>query len=88
MAIRRSNTVTLRQLYGSSVTQLGTAAQTVTPGVWYRLRMEVVGNQMRAFVNGKLLIETTVEPSEWGGRFGLLTYRAQADFDDIRVVTP
>ena len=72
----------------AGVTQLGSAVQNVTPGVWYRLRMEMVGNQLRAFVNGRLVIETTVDASEWGGKFGLLTYRAQADFDDIRVVTP
>ena len=87
LAIRRSNTVTLRTVYGG-VTQLGSAVQNVTPGVWYRLRMEVVGNQLRAFVNGRLVIETTIEASEYGGKFGLLTYRAQADFDDIRVVAP
>jgi hypothetical protein len=87
LAIRRSNTVTLRTVYGG-VTQLGSAVQNVTPGVWYRVRMELVGNQLRAFVNGRLVIETTIDASEWGGRFGLLTYRAQADFDDIRVVTP
>jgi hypothetical protein len=88
LAIRRSNTVTLRTKYGDGVTQLGTALQNVTPGVWYRLRMEVVGSQLRAFVNGRLVLETTVPAGEWGGKFGLLTYHAQADFDDIRVVTP
>jgi hypothetical protein len=88
IAIRRSNTVTLRTAYGDSVTQLGSAVQTVTPGLWYRLRMELVGTQLRAFVNDRLVIETTIQASEWGGKFGLLTYHAQADFDDIRVVTP
>jgi hypothetical protein len=88
VALRRSNTVTLRTKYGDALTQLGAAVQTVTPGVWYRLRMELVGNQLRAFVNGRLLIETTLAASEWGGKFGLLTYHTQADFDDIRVVTP
>lgn len=88
LAIRRSNTATLRNKYGNGLTQLGSVVQTVTPGVWYRLRMELVGNQLRAFVNGRLIIETTLPASEWGGKFSLLTYHAQADFDDIRVVTP
>ena len=88
MAIRSSNKVTLRTAYGGHITQLGTAVQNVRPGVWYRLRMELVGNQLRAFVNGRLVIETTMTAAEWGGKFGLLTYHAQADFDDIRVVTP
>jgi hypothetical protein len=88
LSFRRSNTVTLRTRYGNTLTQRGAAVQTVTPGVWYRLRMELVGNQLRAFVNGRLVIETTMDASEWGGKFGLLTYHAQADFDDIRVVTP
>lgn len=88
VAMRRSNTVTLRTVYGNGITQLGSAVQTISPGVWYRLRMELVGNQLRAFVNGRLVLETTVGASEWGGKIGLLTYHAQADFDDIRVVTP
>ena len=59
----------------------------VTPGTWYRLRLDAVGSRVRGYVNGRLLIEAT-DPQPTSGRQGLMTYRAAADFDDYRAIRP
>ena len=87
LALRRSNTITLRKADGTSVTQLGQVPFTVTPGTWYRLRLETVGNRVRGYVNGRLVIEAT-DNAPTAGQAGVITYRTQADFDDFNAVVP
>jgi hypothetical protein len=87
MTLRRSNTVTLRKLRNGSIVQLASAALTVTPDTWYRLRLEAVGPSLRAYVNGRMVLEAT-DPEPSIGRVGLLGYRTAADYDDIRAVVP
>jgi hypothetical protein len=87
LALRRSNTITLRKADGTVVTQLGQVPFTVTPGTWYRLRLETVGNRVRGYVNGRLVIEAT-DNAPTAGQAGVITYRTQADFDDFNAVVP
>jgi hypothetical protein len=87
MSLRRSNTVTLRKLQNGTITALGSAVLTVTPNAWYTLRLEAVGPKLRAYVNGRLMIEAT-DPQPEIGRVGLVGYRAAADYDDFRAVIP
>ena len=87
VSLRRSNTVTLRKLQNGSIIQLGSAVLTVTPNTWYTVRLEAVGSRLRAYVNGRLVLEAT-DPQPTIGRVGLVGYRAAADYDDIRAVIP
>lgn len=87
VSLRRSNTLTLRKLVNGNIVQLGSAAHTVSPGIWYDVRLETVGSQLRAYVNGKLILEST-DPAPISGRIGLVGYRTSADYDDIRAVVP
>jgi hypothetical protein len=87
VSLRRSNTVTLRKLVNGSIVQLGSAVLTVTPNTWYTVRLEAVGSRLRAYVNGRLVLEAT-DPQPMIGRVGLVSYRTAADFDDIRAVVP
>ena len=82
-----SNTVTLRKVENGNIIQLGSAVLTVTPNTWYTVRLEAVGSRLRAYVNGRLVLEGT-DPQPEIGRVGLVTYRAAADYDDIRAVVP
>jgi hypothetical protein len=87
MSLRRSNTLTLRKVVDGSIVQLGSAPVTVAPNSWYSLRLEAVGSQLRAYVNGRQVLEATdSQPSN--GRVGLVTFRTAADYDDIRAVAP
>lgn len=87
LSMRRSNLLTLRRLDGTQITQLGAVSQTVTPDRWYKLRLEHVGTKLRAYVDGKLRIETDVG-SLGGGQVGLLGYAAATDYDDFVAVRP
>ena len=85
LALRRSNTVTLRKVTNAGVQEFGAAAFNVTPGAWYHLRLEAVGNRLRGYVNGRLVIEA-IDEQPLSGQAGLLAYRTQADFDDFKAV--
>lgn len=87
LSLRRSNTLTLRKVVNGSIQQLASAPLTVSPDAWYTLRLEAVGSQLRAYLNGALVLEASdSQPS--GGRVGLVTFRAAADYDYLRAVTP
>jgi hypothetical protein len=88
LSLRRSNTVTLRKVTNAGqITQLGAAVFNVTPGAWYRLRLETVGTRVRGYINGQLVVEG-VDNQPFGGTPGMVTYHAQADFDDFRATVP
>jgi hypothetical protein len=87
LSLRRSNTLTLRKLVNGQIQELGGAALGITPGSWYRLRLDAVGDRLRAFVNGRLVLEA-VDPTPAAGQVGLVTHRTQADFDDFLAVRP
>ena len=59
----------------------------MTPNAWYTLRLEAVGPKLRAYVNGRLMIEAT-DPQPAIGRVGLVGYNAAADYDNFRAVVP
>ena len=87
MSLRRSNTLTLRKVQNGNIVQLGSAVLTVTPNTWYTLRLEAVGSRLRAYVNGRLVLEAA-DPQPEIGRVGLVGYLTAADYDDIRAVIP
>jgi hypothetical protein len=77
----------LRRVEGNRVRQIGTVVMPVALNTWYQLRLDSVGDRVRAYVNGKLLIEA-VEPQPRAGNGGIVTYKAAADFDDFREIQP
>ena len=87
MSLRRSNTVTLRKVENGNILQLGSAVLNVTPNTWYTVRLEAVGSRLRAYVNGRMVLEGT-DPQPEIGRVGLVGYRAAADYDDFLAVIP
>ena len=79
LTLRTSNTVSLRKVVNGAVTVLGTASLPVTANTWYDLRLDAVGNELRAFVNGVQLFQA-VDSSLASGQGGPLTYKAAAEF--------
>ncbi len=51
-------------------------------GEWYRLRMDVAGNEISFYVDGKLLHQTNDNMHKSGG-VNLYAYDAIAEFDNI-----
>jgi hypothetical protein len=87
LTLRSSNTLTLRKLVNGSATVLATAPFAVTPGAWYDLRLAVVGNQLRAYVNGTLRFEVT-DDAIASGTPGVVMYKTAADYDDFTAYQP
>jgi hypothetical protein len=87
LTLRSSNTLSLRKLVDGVATPLATIPFTVSPAKWYDLRLEAVGNQLRAYVNGSLRLEATDE-SHARGTSGPVMYKTAADFDDFFAYQP
>jgi hypothetical protein len=87
LSLRRSNTVSLRKFVNGVATTLATASYTVTPATWYSLRIDAVGDQLRGYVNGRLLLEAT-DSSHARGNAGPVMYKAAVDYDDFLSLQP
>lgn len=87
LSLRSSNTVVLRKLVDGAMTTLGTASLPVNPFTWYSLRLDAVGDRLRAYVDGKLLIEAT-DASHPVGNSGLVMFKAAVDYDDFSAIQP
>jgi hypothetical protein len=87
MTVRSSNTLSLRKVTNGAVTVLGTVPLTVSANTSYALRLEAVGNQLRDYVNGRLLLEA-VDTTHARGMGGVAMYENSADFLDYRDYQP
>jgi hypothetical protein len=87
LALRQSNTVTLRKVENGVVTQLAATAFNVIPGNWYRLRLETIGDRVRGYINGQQVLEA-IDSQPKAGAAGRVVYKTQADFDDYLAVQP
>ena len=75
------------KVVGGNVSILRAAPFAVQPGTWYQLRLDAIGNRLRAYVNGVLLLETT-DLSLATGNAGPAMFKAATDYDDFAVYQP
>jgi len=61
------------------VTVLGTVTFPVRPYIWYDLRLDAVGNELRGFINGAQVLQAT-DSSHASGQGAILTYKAAAEY--------
>jgi len=85
--LHSSGKASLRRWMDGRITVLDEATFTVTPGTSYRVRLDAIGSDLRLYVNGRLLAEA-VDSAIPAGRYGLVTYRAAADFDNFKASRP
>jgi hypothetical protein len=95
VSLRNNNTVSLRRVVQGNVQELASAPLTVNIGRWYDVRLEIVKNLTRVYVDGRLMLSSSAAPGPNGpnpggnlGRIGLVTYRASADYDDLLAYQP
>lgn len=84
---RKSGTISLRKLVNGSIHELDSAPLNVRTGRWYKLRLETVDDRLRVYVDGIQVLEARDETHE-RGRYGLMTYRTAAAYDDVLVTQP
>jgi hypothetical protein len=81
---RSGGGIQLKRMLGGAFTTLGSAALPVALGATNRIRLESVEDHIRVLVNNRPVI-TVRDTALSGGQPGLMTYRAQVDFDNIVV---
>jgi hypothetical protein len=89
VSVRNSNALSLRKVVNGTITVLGTVPftpATAAPGD--RVRLEIIGNKVRAYANGERAVQATDTQPIASGRFGLVTYKAAAWFDNFNVFEP
>jgi pectate lyase len=79
--------VSLRVLVNGTAIVLDSATLPVTLGQWYTLRLEAVGNLVRGYVNGTLLVEAADTTHE-SGAYGAMVFKTQARYDDFTAIQP
>ena len=87
LSLRSGNTVSLRKVVNGAITTLASAPFTVAVNTPYRLRLETVGTQLRAFVGGYLKLQAS-DASLAEGTGGVVTFKAAATFDDYNAYQP
>jgi hypothetical protein len=88
VTLRRSNELSLRRMVDGKVQVIATVPQAIVTGLWYDLRLEIVGTNIRAYVNGDLKISAKDPAMTGGGRNALLMYKAAADFVTVVAYQP
>lgn len=90
ITVNRNGYVSLRRLNDGIIQVFDTAPMTVTQGAWYRFRLEAIGDRLRVYVDGTLMLEAIDDAisNDMRGRYGLMTSRSSAEFDDVRVTRP
>jgi hypothetical protein len=86
-ALRSSKSLSLRKLVDGRIVELGRSGFTLGAGDWHTLKLEAIGNQIRAYVDGQLIMEAE-DDSHPVGISGIVTYRTSALFDYLRVIQP
>ena len=56
----------------------------LTTGIWYKIKLEVTGEQIKMYVNDELEL-TATDSSLTSGGIGLIAYKTQTKYDDIVV---
>lgn len=87
VTLRGSNVISLRKLVNGAIVQLDSAPLALADNTWYQVRLEALGNQVRAYVNGELKVEAT-DSTHATGRYGAIMYKTALEIDDILVLEP
>jgi hypothetical protein len=87
LSMRSSQTVSLRKVVNGRVTELARRPLSVKPAVWYRLRLDAIGNRLRGYVNDTLWLEAT-DDSLPGGNSGPVMFKAATDYDEFVAYQP
>ena len=80
--------VVLHRIDNGLVIRLDGARYDLTPGTWYDFKLVIVGERLRYYINGDLVLERGGLDDYPQGRIGMKAYRSAAYFDDIVVRSP
>jgi hypothetical protein len=87
VTLRKDGNISLRKLVNGAIHILQTRPFTTRIGRWYKLRMESVGDKLRVYVDGVPTLQAQDATFD-RGKYGLMTYRTAAEYDDVNVHSP
>ncbi|MFC4313609.1 FG-GAP repeat protein [Steroidobacter flavus] len=89
VTLRNSGSLDIKKLVNGAIQNLVTVPFTVQPNVSYRVRLEVIGTRVRAYVNDTLRAEATdASLTPVVSRAGVATYKAALDLDNFLISQP
>jgi hypothetical protein len=86
-SLRSSKSMSLRKLVNGQIVELDSAGFNLNVADWHTMKLEAIGNHIRAYIDGQLLMEAQ-DDSHPVGISGFVTYRTSALFDYLRVIQP
>jgi hypothetical protein len=87
LGLSNSNRLTLAKRVGGVRTVLGTFVVELVPEQYYHFRLDAVGDQLRAYLDDRLLFERT-DADHPTGSVGMVTSRAYVEFDSFNAHQP
>lgn len=89
VTLRSSNALDIKKLVNGSIQTLVSVPFPVQTNVNYRVRLEIIGTRLRAYVNGTLRAEVTdASLTRAVSSAGVATYKAAVDLDNFSVTQP
>ena len=80
LALRDSNKLVLTKRVNGQYTTLGSFAVDVVPEQYYLIRLDAIGDQLRAYLDNRLLFEAT-DSAHASGSPGLAAFKARAEYN-------
>jgi hypothetical protein len=87
LTLRKSGELSLRKLTNGTITVLDSFPITVPAGDWFDVKLEVIGDKLRGYVNGQIMVEAT-DSTLPSGRYGAVMYKTAAEYDNFLVTQP
>ncbi len=95
VSLQQRGMVTLWRRVNNQMQYLTARPLPVSVGTWYDVRLEVINNLTRVFVDDQLILSTNADPGpvpigayRGKGQVGLITYMATAEYDDFVAYQP
>ncbi len=87
LALRDSNKLVLSKRVNGQYTTLGSFAVNVVPDQYYLIRLDAIGDQLRAYLDNRLLFEAT-DSAHASGSPGLAAFKARAEYNQFVAYQP
>jgi len=87
LALRNSNSLVLSKRVNGQGTTLGSFTVNVVPEQYYLIRLDAIGNQLRAYLDDRLLFEAT-DDAHASGSTGMAAFKAHAEFKHFVAYQP
>jgi hypothetical protein len=84
--IWNNQTIQIRNMKNGAFSSIASAPFSPLAGRTYRLRLEAIGTVLRAYVDGRLLLQAR-SSAHTSGRAGLTMWKTSADYDNVIVST-